>query len=99
MRQQPGLDGLPIIRVAVRRYYWLPHELPRDGARELVSQHLVRSEGHDDRALRLRRARFLFHCCAAVVGVARRVGHGYKRFVRLAMASAVFLPVGPYFEL
>ena len=99
MRQQPGFDGLPIIRVAVGRDDRLAHQLPRDGAREFISEHLMGPEGHDDGPLRLGRARFLFHCCAAVVGVARRVGHAYKRFVRLAMASAVFLPVGPYFEL
>ena len=99
MRQQPGFDGLPIIRVAVGGNDRLAHQLARDGARELVSQHLMGPEGHDDGPLRLGRARFLFWWCAAVVGVARRVGHGYKRFVRLAMAPAVFLPVGPYFEL
>ena len=88
MRQQPGLDGLPIIRVAVGRDDRLAHQLPRNGAREFISQHLMRSEWHDDRPLRLRRARFLLWAGAAVVGVARRVGHDYKRFVRLAMAAA-----------
>ena len=81
MRQQPGLDGLPIIRVAISGDDRLAHELARDGAREFISEHLVRSERDDDGPLRLRRARFRFLCCSAVVGVARRVGHGYKRFV------------------
>ena len=89
MRQQPGLDGLPIIRVAVGRDDRLAHELPRDGARELVSQHLMGAEGHDDGPLRLGGARFLFHCCAAVVGVARRVGHGFQTIRAAAVASAV----------
>ena len=75
MRQQPGLDRLSIIGVAVGRDDRLAHELPRDGARELVSQHLMGAQCYDDGPLRLGRARFLFHCCAAVVGVARRVGH------------------------
>ena len=91
MRQQPGLDGLPIIRVAVGRDDRLAHELPRYRTGKFISEHLVGPEWDDDGPLRLGRARFLFHCCAAVVGVARRVGHGYKRFVRLAMAPAGFL--------
>ena len=72
MSQQPGLDGLPIIRVAVRRDDRLAHQLSRNGTRELISEHLVRSERDDDGPLRLRRARFRFLCCSAVVGVARR---------------------------
>jgi hypothetical protein len=77
VRQQPGLDGLPIIRVAVGRDDRLAHELPRYRTGKFISEHLVGPERDDDWALRLGRARFLFHCCAAVVGVARRVGHGF----------------------
>ena len=88
MRQQPGFDGLPIIRVAVRRDDRLAHQLSRDGAREFISEHLMGAQWYHNRPLRLGRARFRFLCCAAVFGVARRVGHGYKRFVRLAMAAA-----------
>ena len=72
MGQQPGLDGLPIIRVAVGRDDRLAHELARDGAREFISQHLMGPERDDDGPLRLRGARFRFLCCSAVVGVARR---------------------------
>ena len=86
MRQQPGFDRLSIIRVAVGRYYWLPHELSCNWTREFVSQHLMGPEGHDDGPLGLGRARFLFHCCAAVVGVARRVGHGFQT-IRAAAGS------------
>ena len=89
MGQQPGLDGLPIIRVAVGRDDRLAHQLARDGAREFVSEHLVGAERDDDRALRLGRARFLFWWCAAVVGVARRVGHGFQTIRAAAAASAV----------
>ena len=99
MRQQPGLDGQPIIRVAVRRYYWLPHELPRYRTGKFISEHLMGAQWYDDRALRLGRARFRFWWCAAVVGVARRVGHVFRTVCAAAVASAVFLPVGPYFEL
>ena len=98
MRQQPGLDRLSIIRVAVGRDDRLEHQLSRYWTGKFIAEHLVRAERHYNRPLRLRRARFLLWAGAAVVGVARRVGHGYKRFVRLAMASAVFLPLGPYFE-
>ena len=88
MRQQPGLDGLPIIRVAVGRDDRLAHELPRYRTGKFIAEHLVRAERHYNRPLRLRRARFGLRCCLSIVGVARRVGHGYKRFVRLAMAAA-----------
>ena len=89
MRQQPGLDRLSIIGVAVGRDDRLAHQLARDGAREFVSEHLVGAERDDDRALRLGRARFLFWWCAAVVGVARRVGHGFQTIRAAAVASAV----------
>ena len=73
MRQQPGLDRLSIIRVAVGRDDRLAHELARDGARELVSQHLMGAERDDDRALRLRGRGFrLRRGSFIVVGVARR---------------------------
>ena len=89
MRQQPGLDRLSIIGVAVGRDDRLAHQLARDGAREFVSEHLVGAERDDDRALRLGRARFLFWWCAAVVGVAQRVGHGFQTIRAAAAASAV----------
>ena len=73
MRQQPGFDGLPIIRVAVGRDDRLAHQLPRDGARELVSQHLMGPERDDDGPLRLRGRGFrLRRGSFIVVGVARR---------------------------
>ena len=89
MRQQPGLDGLPIIRVAVGRDDRLAHQLSRNGARELVPEHLVRAEWHDDRALRLGRARFVFWWCAAVVGVARRVGHRFQTIRAATVAQGL----------
>ena len=73
MRQQPGFDGLPIIRVAVGRDDRLAHELPRYRTGKFISEHLVRSEWHDDRALRLRGRGFrLRRGSFIVVGVARR---------------------------